>query len=263
MHDFKDDMIKELAGSDDSATGRQIWNESHRHIEDLEEEHQELLEKGETKMKQLESVRMEHATLYQETYYMERRIDKGERNMGDVPPTPRRSSLSKVANRPTPHKEQFRPTPRRDSLPTSSRPTEMKDDSVSFIPSDQAAPIASFRKTIEHPQDSRKRLRRKHCIERYFAEQRERHIISINKTIALHNEVEVEIQDLTEAIEDLTMIHKDLRDELGIQHINEIPDLIPKRKKKKYRAFDPPSDDPAGGNFDEGGENENGGKEWR
>ena len=99
--------------------------------------------------------------------------------------------------------------------------------------------VVAISQISPNAQNNHKRRRYKGRIERYFAEQEERQIININKTKAMNQNVEGELKELVAAVQDLTAVHKDLCDDLGIHDVREIPGLIPIRRQK-LRAFDAP-----------------------
>jgi hypothetical protein len=272
-------MIKDLAGSEGSETGVKLWNEYTHRIDTLVKEHKEILTETAPKHMRRSSLQMEHFQIYKEAYFMEGRITKRETEMGSVPPTPR-PSIARIANRPTPTKAPFQPKPRDDIIQTRTRASRTRDSQGSFQLGNEAAiprphhtkghsyphfpgaPTRSRSRSIStrdskeltsttnavsnEPSHSQpKRLRPKERIERYFMEQEERQIININKAKAMNANVEVELKELVEAVQGISVVHKSLRDDLGINDVSEIPDLIPVRTKKP-RPFDPPSE-----NFDQ------------
>lgn len=63
------------------------------------------------------------------------------------------------------------------------------------------------------------------------------------------------IGHLTQAVSELTTVHQNYRNILGVDDASEIPDLIPKSKKRP-RALDPPSDGEEADNEEADGEDD-------
>jgi len=272
-------MVQALAGEHRPDTGVKKWNEYTDHIDTLKKEYGDILTKNAPKHIRRSSLVMERSQIYHEAYFMDVRMRKRECEMGSAASSPR-PAIAKVANRVTPSRERYQPKPRQDIIQTPTKVPRSMDSHEAGQRKNKARPsqprFTNEKPLPDAPQLSKKSsqardsetltdvpnstvseetsgsqlnlLRKKQRIERYFMEQQERQIININKTKAMNYNAEVELEELVEAVQGLTAVHQNLRDGLGVKTVDEIPNLIPVRKKKP-RPFDPPSEE-EGGEFE-------------
>jgi hypothetical protein len=231
----KENAIKHLADPNDTDpnAGLKKWNEHIDWVNSLQSEFRDdLLRSVDKKHRRFEGI-AEAQKLYKEAYFMEKRLDKRDLQMGT--PTPRRS-ITKAASRPTlakPPQPKFRQAD--ETTPTRG---PRRKDTREHYPQAAAKPSSQPLPTKPSPEASRpggspprQPLRHKGQFVRYFTERHEREQIYVNKQKMANLFLDVDIKDINEGVQDLKAIHTQYRTSLGVESVSEIPDLIPQRKK--------------------------------